>query len=59
MKINSLEIKDFRGFRDCEITFPENSSVVVFIGINGAGKSAILDAISILLTILVAIVRTF
>ncbi len=53
MKINWLSIKDFRGFRDCEITFPKNSNVVVFIGINGAGKSAILDAISILLNVLV------
>jgi len=53
MKINWLIIKDFRGFRNCEITFPKNSNVVVFIGINGAGKSAALDAISILLSILV------
>jgi len=53
MKINWLTIKDFRGFRNCEITFPKNSNIVVFIGINGAGKSAILDAISILLNVLV------
>lgn len=53
MKINWLSLKDFRGFRDCEITFPKNSNIVVFIGINGAGKSAILDAISILLNVLV------
>jgi predicted ATP-binding protein involved in virulence len=53
MKINWLSIKDFRGFRDCEITFPKNSNIVVFIGINGAGKSAVLDAIKIILDILV------
>ncbi|BBC24251.1 AAA family ATPase [Pseudanabaena sp. ABRG5-3] len=53
MKINWLSIKDFRGFRDCGITFPKNSNIVVFIGINGAGKSAILEAISILLNVLV------
>ncbi|NMF60419.1 AAA family ATPase [Pseudanabaena yagii] len=53
MKINWLTLKDFRGFRDCEITFPKSSNIVVFIGINGAGKSAILDAISILLNVLV------
>lgn len=53
MKINWLKIKDFRGFRNCEITFPKSSNVVVFIGVNGAGKSAILDAISILLNVLV------
>ncbi len=53
MKINWLTIKDFRGFRDCEITFSKSSNVVVFIGVNGAGKSAILEAISILLNVLV------
>jgi predicted ATP-binding protein involved in virulence len=53
MKINWLSIKNFRGFRDCEITFPKNSNIVVFIGINGAGKSAVLEAISILLNVLV------
>jgi predicted ATP-binding protein involved in virulence len=53
MKINWLKIKDFRGFRDCEITFPKSSNVVVFIGVNGAGKSAVLEAISILLNVLV------
>ena len=51
MKINWLKIKDFRGFRNCEITFPKSSNVVVFIGVNGAGKSAVLDAISILLNV--------
>lgn len=53
MKINVLKIKDFRGFRDCEITFPKSSNIVVFIGVNGAGKSAILDAMSIILDVLV------
>jgi len=57
MKINWLTIKDFRGFRNCEITFPKNSNAIVFIGINGAGKSAILDAISILLNVLVKEIR--
>ena len=58
MKINWLTLKDFRGFRDCEITFPESSNIAVFIGINGAGKSAILDAISILLNILSKQIRS-
>lgn len=52
MKINVLKIKDFRGFRDFEITFPKSSNIVVFIGVNGAGKSAILDAMSIILDVL-------
>jgi predicted ATP-binding protein involved in virulence len=53
MKINWLKIQDFRGFRNCEITFPKISNIVVFIGVNGAGKSAVLDAMSIILDVLV------
>jgi len=58
MKINWLKLEDFRGFRDCEITFSNTSNIAVFIGINGAGKSAILDAISILLNIIAKQIRS-
>jgi len=58
MKISWLSIKDFRGFQDCEITLSQDSNIVVFIGVNGAGKSAILDAISILLNVLVCQIDT-
>jgi predicted ATP-binding protein involved in virulence len=53
MKITQLKINDFRGFRELLVNFPKSSNIVVFIGINGAGKSAILDAIGILLNILI------
>ena len=50
MRIESLRLKNFRGFKDLEINFPENNNVSVFIGINGAGKSSVLDALAILLS---------
>lgn len=46
MRIESLRLQNFRGFRDLTIEFPQDSNVAVFIGLNGAGKSSILDAIS-------------
>ncbi len=45
MRIEKLELKNFRGFEDLTINFPENNNVAVFIGKNGSGKSSILDAI--------------
>lgn len=46
MKLNSLRIEYFRGLRDIQI--PElDSHVNLFVGGNGAGKSSILDAISL------------
>lgn len=48
MQINKIELKQFRGFEALELEFPNQGSAVL-IGINGAGKSSILDAIAILL----------
>jgi len=46
MKIDSLRIEYFRGLRNIQI--PElDSHVNLFVGVNGAGKSSILDAISL------------
>jgi len=46
MKINSLTIECFRGLRNVEI--PElDKHVNLFVGVNGAGKSSILDALSL------------
>ena len=45
MRIEKLELKNFRGFEDLTINFPEDNNVAVFIGKNGSGKSSILDAI--------------
>jgi predicted ATP-binding protein involved in virulence len=53
MKIRRVRITGFRGFQKLVVNFPEDADVIVFIGINGAGKSAVLDAISLLLSALV------
>jgi predicted ATP-binding protein involved in virulence len=49
IKIKGLKLKNFRGFKELEIKFPE-SELIVFVGINGAGKSSILDCISLFLS---------
>lgn len=54
MRIQELHLQNFRGFKDLKITFPK-SNVAVFIGVNGVGKSSILDAIAILLSHAVSI----
>lgn len=48
MQIKSLTLKNFRGFRDTEITFSEGLTVLV--GVNGAGKSSVLDALAMLMS---------
>jgi predicted ATP-binding protein involved in virulence len=49
MNIKKLCLKNFRGFKALEIDFPE-SNLLVLVGINGAGKSSVLDSIAILLS---------
>lgn len=46
MKINELRIKNFRGISDAGISFHGKSTIIY--GINGMGKSTILDALGIL-----------
>ena len=53
MKITELHLQNFRGFEDLTIKFPKDN-VAVFIGENGAGKSAILDAIGVLFSQIIA-----
>ncbi len=45
MKLNSLTVKNFRGFSELPVSFHDHLTVLV--GINGAGKTSILDAIAI------------
>lgn len=49
MKIKSLSIQDFRGISNVHIT-EFNKNLNLLIGINGSGKSSILDSIALLLT---------
>lgn len=45
MKINSIQLKNFRSFKDLEVKFHPN--LTVLIAKNGAGKTTILDALRI------------
>lgn len=49
MRIKELRLKNFRGFKELEIKFPE-SNLLVLVGINGSGKSSILDCIAMFLS---------
>lgn len=50
MYIKRLELENYRGFRNLVIDFPaEANNLNVFVGINGSGKSSILDALSLAL----------
>lgn len=46
MRINKLQVHNFRGFSDAEIII--NGKHTIFYGINGMGKSSILDACNFL-----------
>jgi predicted ATP-binding protein involved in virulence len=48
MKVKSIDIKDFRGIHEMHIDF--NDQVNVLVGMNGAGKSSILDILAITLS---------
>ena len=48
MKLNALEIKNFRGFESYKIAFTPRTSII--IGRNGAGKSTLVDALKIALS---------
>ncbi|MDX1939709.1 MAG: AAA family ATPase [Saprospiraceae bacterium] len=50
MRIKRLELKNFRGFEELTINFPEApNNVAVFVGVNGSGKTSVLEAIKNLL----------
>ncbi len=56
MKLKSLEIAGFRGIRKLKLEFPEQVNVLV--GVNGVGKSAVLDCTAILLSRLIGRIRS-
>ncbi len=55
MKVKRLHMKAFRGFDDLELEFDENKPTVL-VGVNGSGKSSILDCLASLLNCLVAFI---
>lgn len=56
MKLDHLRITGFRGFDSAELSFERDTTVLV--GINGSGKTALLDATALLLTALQRGVKT-
>ena len=46
MRINKLNLQNFKGFERCELSLDGKSSV--FFGVNGTGKSSIFAAINYL-----------
>lgn len=55
MYIEELHLENFRGFQELTLNFPSN--LAVFIGVNGSGKSSILDSIALLLSVFVGALR--
>lgn len=55
-RIENLVINNFRGISGLEVHLHEKSSV--FVGENGAGKSAILDCLAIMLSRLIGRIRS-
>ena len=56
MRIQSIDIAGFRGIPELSLDFSEGINVLV--GINGAGKSAVLDCAAILLSRLIGRIRS-
>ncbi|MDI1484097.1 AAA family ATPase [Polyangium sp. y55x31] len=54
MRISSLTLTHFRGFESLELRLPPEGPAVL-IGVNGAGKSSVLDAIGMLLSTFTAL----
>jgi predicted ATP-binding protein involved in virulence len=48
MRIKELKLHNFRGIKDLHLVFNAEYNVVVLAGINGVGKSSILDCINLL-----------
>ena len=49
MKLKSLYIKEYKNIKDQTFDFSNNTGYIVLIGENGAGKSNLLEAISIII----------
>jgi predicted ATP-binding protein involved in virulence len=49
MRIKELKLHNFRGIKDLHLVFNTNFNVVVLVGINGIGKSSVLDCINLLI----------
>lgn len=59
MRLHKLTLENFRGFEKLELDFePAGGKPIVLVGVNGAGKSSILDAVALMLSWFVEGVRS-
>ncbi|MEO7327839.1 MAG: AAA family ATPase [Minicystis sp.] len=56
MKITRLSLRDFRGFRSLDLDL--SPDVTALVGVNGAGKTSVLDAMAFLFSCLTEGIRT-
>ena len=56
MKLRSLRLTNYRGIRDLRLEFSEQVNVLA--GVNGAGKTAVLDCAAIMLSRLIGRIRS-
>ncbi|MDO4585455.1 MAG: AAA family ATPase [Planctomycetia bacterium] len=56
MKLEQVQLTSFRGIHQMTLDFQPRMNVLV--GLNGAGKSSVLDAVAILLTRVVSLIRS-
>jgi len=56
MKVKRIELNNFRSFKHLEVDL--NERLNVFVGVNGAGKTSILDSLAILLSRLIGRIRS-
>lgn len=56
MRLNSINIEGFRGISELRLEFPEQVNVLV--GVNGVGKSAVLDCTATMLSRLIGRIRS-
>src|SRR2546425_5901143 len=57
MRVKKMTMRNFRGIEEMKLDFPE-ARASVLVGINGAGKSSVLDCMAILLSRLIGRIRT-
>ena len=56
IKLKKITFHNFRGFQDIEIDFDEQLTILA--GINGSGKTTVLDAIAIMLSWIISRIRS-
>jgi predicted ATP-binding protein involved in virulence len=49
MRVQELKLHNFRGIKDLHLIFNTDHNIIVLVGINGVGKSSILDCINVLI----------